>query len=302
MRWAATGRANWLGPLHFGKTMSRYYSAAELTAEIDKSYRRVRSPAAEPLHRDECKSQASLAADVTDFDADFDRWIAAARDLFEQQAEIALFCQTWEVVLNQFPVGGEPLELRFPPVRSIESIRYVDMSGATQTMADGTFLKDLGTFPASVFPLWGYPWPIPRIQPRAVVVTFRTGYALPVLSINATGETITVDQNDLNVGDVVRFGVSGGSLPAPLKTKTDYYVVTSSGNTIQVSDTDGGEPLDLGDTATGQIWVGDIPDQALQAVRMLVAHFWRNRESTTDASMASVPMGFESLVAGCRWR
>lgn len=282
--------------------MARYFSAAELTAEITKHYRRVRSPAAEPLHRTECKAQASLAADVTDFDADFDRWIAAARDLFEQQAEITLLVQTWEVVLNQFPVGGEPLELFMPPVRSIESIRYVDMNGATQTFATDDFQKDLQTFPATVFPPWGFPWPIPRIQPRAVAVTFRAGYALPVLSVDATANTLTVDQNDLTVGDVVRLGVSGGSLPAPLKVKTDYYVADSTGDAVKLSATDGGAVIDLTDAGSGQAFVGDIPDQALQAIRMLVAHFWRNRESTTDVALSAVPLGWEHLIAGCRWR
>lgn len=282
--------------------MSYNYAATSAFSEIPRQYRRVVSPYAEPIHRDECKGQASLTSDITQFDADFDRWIAAARDLFEQQAEIALLAQSWELVLNQFPIRGEPIDLLMPPVRSVTWIKYTDMTGATISVDAADFLKDLGSFPGQIAALWGFPWPIARVQPRAVEIRFTTGYAAPVLSVDATANTLTVSPNDFTANQCVRLGVSGGSLPSPLALRTDYYVVNPSGNTIQLSATSGGSAIDITSAGSGQIVVGEIPDQALQAIRLMVGHYWRNREAVTDLSMIQTPLAWDSLVAGCRWR
>lgn len=40
-----------------------------------------------------------------------------------------------------------------------------------------------------------------------------------------------------------------------------------------------------------------IPRLAMQAVKLLTAHFYRNREATTDEQLESVPLGVEALLS-----
>lgn len=269
--------------------------------ELTKRWRRTIDAAAEPLHRDEAKWQAGLAADVSDWDADFDRWISAARRDYEERAEVALITQTWELVLERFPSHGWPIELFRPPVQAIVSIAYVDMAGESQTLDLAECDLDLGSWPALVAPRWGTAWPACRVQPRAVVVTFRAGFATPCTA-DAAADTLTPLPQIYAEDAAVRLSVSGGALPAGLAARTDYFALNAGATTLQLAATAGGAAVDLTDAGSGALFLGEVPDQALQALRLAAAHWQRNREAVGGTNFSELPIGWDALVHSLKWR
>jgi hypothetical protein len=71
---------------------------------------------------------------------------------------------------------------------------------------------------------------------------------------NPTTDELTVSHDDWAVDDVVRFTTTG-TLPSPLATGTDYYIVTKSGTSptvlIEVSLSEGGSVVDITDSGSG---------------------------------------------------
>ncbi|HEV7520136.1 MAG TPA: hypothetical protein VGP89_03490 [Candidatus Angelobacter sp.] len=78
--------------------------------------------------------------------------------------------------------GGEIVIPRGPLVQNaslgIDSIKYVDTAGATQTLDPTLYQVDPQSddSPVRILPAYGKIWPATRYQPNAVVVQFQVGY------------------------------------------------------------------------------------------------------------------------------
>jgi uncharacterized phiE125 gp8 family phage protein len=261
-----------------------------------RQIRVVTGPRAEPIHKTPVKSQCSIVAAVTEFDADFDTWIRTARTMYEQEAEVALVTQTLEVALDRFPTGDNPIEIHRVPVQSISSITYLDSAGGSQTLASANYILDRFHEPALIRPLYAEAWPVSREQPRSVVVTFVAGYATP-FTASAGTDVITAQGRTFADGDIVRVQNSGGALPAGLSANTDYYVRDASGSTLKLSASSGGSAVDITDAGTGINYLGEVPGPALQAIRLACGHWWRSRESVLVGTISKeIEQGWRSLV------
>ena len=64
--------------------------------------------------------------------------------------------------------------------------------------------------------------------------------------------------------------------------------------------------LDFNST-TVTYWAGysadgtSVPDGAKSAIKMIVAHLWKNREMSTETALTEVPMGVKALLDTLRW-
>lgn len=272
-------------------------------ADLPKRWRCVVPPAAEPLHRTEAKAQSGLLVDQTDWDADFDRWISAARDYLEDIAELALLTQTWELTLPRFPSGSGPMELFRPPVQAIEWIRYRDTAGELQTLPVDQYRTALELYPAVLVPAIYDCWPATDCSPAAVVIRFRTGFATPAAA-NATSNVITPTPQHFVDGDELRASNSGGTLPTGLSLRTTYFVRDADAAGLKLAATEDGAAIDLTSAGTGQLLIGgDVPAKAIQALRLQVAHWFRNRESVLTGTISkTVEHAFEALAMSLRWR
>ena len=138
--------------------------------------RRTTAPA-EPL-----LSAADVRFDLRLFDATQDDAIAgfitAATEELDGKDGIlgrALVTQQWELTLDRFPNACEfPIPL--PPLRSVESITYVDSNGDTQTLDTSVYSVDTASEPGYVHLKYGQTWPATRTQRDAVTVAFTCGY------------------------------------------------------------------------------------------------------------------------------
>lgn len=79
------------------------------------------------------------------------------------------------------------------------------------------------------------------------LLTFRFVNITMTANVN---NTLTVTSHGCSNGDFVRFRTTG-TLPAPLDTSTNYYVINKATNTFEVSLTSGGSAIDITDTGSG---------------------------------------------------
>lgn len=126
-------------------------------------------------------------------------YVLAARALLEQQCNLALSAQTWDLTLDRFPpftaldqnawgnradtwprsymsYASSVILLPRGPVQSITSISYTDANGAAQTLPANQYQLDTSRTPARLAPAFGTYWPTSRYQYSSVVVRFVAGY------------------------------------------------------------------------------------------------------------------------------
>src|SRR3990167_7589456 len=101
---------------------------------------RTAAPDQEPLSLDEAKQH--LRVDIDEHDELILSLVAAARQWAEDHTLRALVTQTWRLTLDyerpSFEADGRcthRIVLPRPPLASVTSVTYVDLEGATQTLA-----------------------------------------------------------------------------------------------------------------------------------------------------------------------
>ena len=132
----------------------------------------VTAPATEPLELDDTKNH--LGVDLTDDDGMIERLTGAARRQAESYLGRALITQTWEMHLDRFPVWT--IKVPRPPLRSIESLVYIDSVGTTQTLEAERYRVDTASEPGRITPTYGGTWPATRAATNALTVQFKAGY------------------------------------------------------------------------------------------------------------------------------
>lgn len=122
-------------------------------------------------------------------------YITAAREYCETVTHRQFITATWQMTLDTFPrsapyYGGvgenyreinlpaydQTLYIPNPPLQSITSIQYIDMTNTLQTWNSSQYLVDVNDEPGRITPGFGIPWPIPLAIINSVTITFVAGY------------------------------------------------------------------------------------------------------------------------------
>lgn len=133
--------------------------------------------AEEPVTLDEMK----LHLRVTEDEENELIWstIAAARGYIERTTRQQLITATYELFLDKFPTtGAKIIRLPRPPLQSVTSIKYVDIDGATQTLASSKYDVDIHSEPSRVAESFNNFWPSTRNEVNAVTIEYLAGYGL----------------------------------------------------------------------------------------------------------------------------
>lgn len=110
---------------------------------------------------------------LTDYDQFYlDGLIEAATGYVEGFLEKALLPQTWELTLPEFPDGF--INVPVLPLRSVESIKYIDPDGVEQTLDPTRYETDTGS--GRIIPIYGKRWPSTRNQLNAVTARYEAGF------------------------------------------------------------------------------------------------------------------------------
>lgn len=134
----------------------------------------ITAPATEPVTSTEAKSQ--LRVDTTADDTLIGTLITAARAHVENHLRRALITQTWELVLDAFPVGNT-LRLPLPPLVSVTSIKYTDEDGNEGTFSSSAYEVDTDSTVGRVRLKSGETWPSETLAAvNGVRVRYVAGY------------------------------------------------------------------------------------------------------------------------------
>lgn len=163
------------------------------------SYFRVTQPVGEPVSLAQAKSALNVDSDITADDLFIGMLIQGAREYAEGYCNRSFLTQSWRLTLNSFgdvSAGGDgpflgSVQIEKAPIQSIDSITYLDMGGALQTITNpGTpqatatvaveqkFALDLDGNVGRISPAFGFIWPITLPQIGAVKINFTAGYGL----------------------------------------------------------------------------------------------------------------------------
>jgi uncharacterized phiE125 gp8 family phage protein len=111
--------------------------------------RLITPPAIEPVTLAEAK--AHLRVDHSEDDALIGSFIEASRVYCEQFTARAFITQTWEYVVDDFPL--HEIMLPLPPLQSVTSVKYDDGGGVEQTLGVLDYEVDTVSQPGWVVPV-----------------------------------------------------------------------------------------------------------------------------------------------------
>lgn len=147
------------------------------TADLDAITSVVTGPALEPLDLDEVKKQLRFSS--TSEDTLIDGWISAARREFERQTSRTLLSTTRELWLECFP-RESIIELPYPPLISVTSVKYDDSDGVEQTMDTDDYVVVAPSSddcpPGSISLASGASWPTSSGNQASVRIRYVAGY------------------------------------------------------------------------------------------------------------------------------
>ena len=174
----------------------------------------------EPITLAEAKAHARIEIADDDTAAPLNNmlvasFIRAARLSVESILKSALLVQQWTLYLDSFPsaggyynraireawpsMGAMPSGLGFvpgmvpnstgvidiplPPVRSVDSVKYLDFAGTLQTIDPSTYNVSLQGVSSRVQPQYSKVWPIARPTIDSVQIAFTSGHSLTAAGI-----------------------------------------------------------------------------------------------------------------------
>lgn len=174
----------------------------------------ITPPAAEPVTLALAKQHCRVTID--DDDAIVQAYIAASRKLCENETRRAFFNQTWQLTLDHFPLypfwigtgratdrhdtwyysniwKGYRIQIPRPSLVSVNSITYLDPSGATITLDPSLYFVDADSEPGCAVPQPGIYWPYTQqYLPGSVKVQFVAGSYGDGVATNNCPESVQV--------------------------------------------------------------------------------------------------------------
>lgn len=139
----------------------------------------ITSPSEEPVSLEVAKNHLKVDFDVDD--SLINLLITSAREVAEEYTGLKFVTQEVEEIFPQFPgcnrdtPYGEIL-LTYSPLLSIVSVKYMDTSGAEQTLDATTYDSSTHTKPPILLNKVGNQWPATANHPAAVKVNYQVGY------------------------------------------------------------------------------------------------------------------------------
>lgn len=138
-------------------------------------------PSVEPVTVAEAKSWGVIS--TPDDDADVASLIAAVREGVEARLGQALITQTKTVYFSGFPSAQGAIRLPYPPLQSVSSLQYSDMTGNSITFDASNYHYTAGATPGAIRLPFGQFWPLAMAWDDAVQITYVCGYGDTAASV-----------------------------------------------------------------------------------------------------------------------
>jgi uncharacterized phiE125 gp8 family phage protein len=193
----------------------------------DMALRRTTDAAVEPMTTAEAKAwlrETSSAQDTI-----VDSLVKAARMAAEHELCRSLITQTWTKTLDAFP---DAIELHYPPIIAVASVKYYDTAGAWQTLDSGQYTLDSQSEPGWLVPAYNCTWPDTLDAINAVEVIYTAGYGASAAYVPQAIKTwlgmavATMEQN--RQLEIAEPGIVVGSLGFANSLLDQYRIIRSA--------------------------------------------------------------------------
>lgn len=131
------------------------------------------SPAA-AVSTAEAKKHLEIATSNTDHDSHIDRLIAAATATVQSATARQLVSASYKVHVDSF---ADEILIPVVPLQTVTAVKYLDTSGAEQTLATSVYRVITTTEPGRVILKEGQAWPGTYTEPHSVTVELTAGYS-----------------------------------------------------------------------------------------------------------------------------
>lgn len=241
----------------------------------------ITPPDAEPITLAEAKAHCRVDGDSED--ALLATLIRAARLEAERQTGRAIPAQTWKATYNCFPDWY--FTLPKAPLISVTSITYLDTAGDSQTVSASDYRVSAASEPGLIEPSYDASiWPTARDIIDSVAVTFKAGYASTTIAA-----TIATGSQTVTPGSMAGI-VAGSVLTIDSGTKQEQVTVASVASTTFTAT--------FARAHDANCKVSAVPDDIQAAIKLLVGHWYANREETTEGALSEIPMAAKHLLLG----
>lgn len=283
----------------------------------------LQQPGGEPLTLTEAKLAMRVDPDITSDDDYIANLITTARSYCEDTLGQSLISQTIVVTWDRFPrysqLGGlqymseglwdqrvpitemaarywpDRSTFRVPrgPLQQVLSIHYTDLTNTLQTLDPSTYRVDYTSDPPRITPVYGQIWPLIINQSQAVKLQAICGFG-PCTTI---ADDIAAGQQTVTPASM--YGIFGQDLTDDPLYPGTVLAIDTGGNRELVTVTAVTDTTFTANFAlahTGPVIVqGGIPETIRGRMKMLIAHWYQNREAVTPGSYGTLPLAAESL-------
>ena len=145
--------------------------------------------------------------------------ILSAVDVVENHTHRAIITQTWKKTVSDYSINNRKLPR--PPLQSVTSVKYMDMTATQQTVSSSIYQIDTASEPGSFSRLPGQIWP--QIAPgytNPIEITFVAGYGDDATAVPAMLKQAIIAL----VAHWYSFGI-GEVIPDGVKRALDNFVV-----------------------------------------------------------------------------
>lgn len=195
--------------------------------------------------------------------------IAMATEEAEEYTGLATLFTTVEEKLACFPAGM--IVLTGLPFAKLNSVKYYDADGNLQTLSSALYRVYSHGLNAEIEIIDS--WPSTYDRQDAITIEYVIGYAG---TATATEVDDLVTMNGHPFADDQRVTVYNsidGTLPGGIVERRIYYVKNSTENTFQLSDSEGGDVIDLTSDSVNQWYIGlkEVPRVMKTAILMTLS-------------------------------
>lgn len=139
----------------------------------------VSGPDYEPVSLAEVREWVRLESDDTAHTTILQLIRKALREDAENLTGRAFISRQYRLSLECWPLDpkwGHSIRLPYPPLISVDSVKYYDTDGVLQTLASDQYDVHDEAEPGFIVPAYQIRWPSIRSRPDSVQVTFTAGY------------------------------------------------------------------------------------------------------------------------------
>lgn len=119
------------------------------------------------------EAQIHTRADCAEEEVLLGSLISVATQAASDRLQRALVPTRYRLTLDSFP---DAIELLMPPIMSVESVKYIDINGAQQTLDPQDYFLDSVSEPGYLVPAADRAWPTTQDRINAVEVEYTAGY------------------------------------------------------------------------------------------------------------------------------